>query len=202
MIWAVTNKTTVYGEIESKYRHKTVVLLLTAHILSLQDVVFRSMFFLVLHEGLLTKVTEQIYTRSVMIWYSAILLFSLSHLKSKTFFIFFFEMPDLEKFIKFGRTAKSYYWMWVHWLFFKPISLFQLAIWSRTKTRRTTCDPKNTGLLPLDRTPLPLPLLGLDLNRVDIPPILKHTNNFKWKSDELAKNIFLKNIVYSYWVLV
>ena len=31
-------------EIESKYHNKTVVLLLTAHILSLQDVVFRSMF--------------------------------------------------------------------------------------------------------------------------------------------------------------
>ena len=34
-------------EVESKYHHKTVVLLLTAHILSLQDVVFRSMFFLI-----------------------------------------------------------------------------------------------------------------------------------------------------------
>ena len=34
-------------EIESKYHHKTVVLLLTAHILSLQDVVLRSMFFLI-----------------------------------------------------------------------------------------------------------------------------------------------------------
>ena len=31
-------------EIDSKYHHNTVVLLLTAHILSLQDVVFRSMF--------------------------------------------------------------------------------------------------------------------------------------------------------------
>ena len=33
-------------EIKSKYHHKTVVLLLTANILSLQDVVFRSMPFL------------------------------------------------------------------------------------------------------------------------------------------------------------
>ena len=31
-------------EIESKYHYKTVVLLLTAYILSLQDAVFRSMF--------------------------------------------------------------------------------------------------------------------------------------------------------------
>ena len=34
-------------EIESKYHHKTVVLLLTANILSLQDVVFWSMPFLI-----------------------------------------------------------------------------------------------------------------------------------------------------------
>ena len=32
---------------ESKYHRKTFVLLLTAHILSLQDVVLRSMFFLI-----------------------------------------------------------------------------------------------------------------------------------------------------------
>ena len=36
-------------EIESKTHRKTVVLLLTAHILSLQDVVLRSMFFLILY---------------------------------------------------------------------------------------------------------------------------------------------------------
>ena len=34
-------------EIESKYHRKTVVLLLIAHILSLQEVVLRSMFFLI-----------------------------------------------------------------------------------------------------------------------------------------------------------
>ena len=34
-------------EIESKYHRKTFVLLLTAHILSVQDVVLRSMFFLI-----------------------------------------------------------------------------------------------------------------------------------------------------------
>ena len=34
-------------EIESKYHRKTLVLLLTAHILSLQDVVLRGMFFLI-----------------------------------------------------------------------------------------------------------------------------------------------------------
>ena len=33
-------------KIESKYHHKTVVLLLTDHMLSLQDVVFQSVFFL------------------------------------------------------------------------------------------------------------------------------------------------------------
>ena len=36
-------------EIELKYHRKTVVLLLTAHILSLQDVVLRSMFFLIFY---------------------------------------------------------------------------------------------------------------------------------------------------------
>ena len=34
-------------EIESKYRRKTVVLLLIAHVLSLHEVVLRSMFFLI-----------------------------------------------------------------------------------------------------------------------------------------------------------
>ena len=36
-------------EIESKYHRKTVVLLLIAHILSLQDVVLRSMFLLIFY---------------------------------------------------------------------------------------------------------------------------------------------------------
>ena len=47
-------------EIESKYHRKTVVLLLTAHILSLQDVVLRSRFFpYTLQNRLLVKVFLQ-----------------------------------------------------------------------------------------------------------------------------------------------
>ena len=37
-------------EIESKYQRKTVVLLLIAHILSLQDLALRGMFFLIFYQ--------------------------------------------------------------------------------------------------------------------------------------------------------